>query len=62
MPRHGMGSGYETGREFGRELNRKRGLITKVLHLVREYRSSNRDRELGAGELNRQEMEAGELT
>jgi len=62
MPQHGMGSGYETGREFGRELNGKRGLVTKVLHLVREYCSPNRDRELGAGELNRQEMEAGELT
>ena len=62
MPRHGMGSGYETGQEFGRELKRKRGLVTKVLHLVCEYRSPNQDRELSAGELNGREMEAGELT
>ena len=50
MPRRGTGLGYETGREFGKELNGKRGLVTKVLHLVREYRSPNRDRELSAGE------------
>ena len=62
MPRRGTGSGYEMGQEFGRELNGKRGLVTKVLHLVCEYRSPNWDRELSAGELNRREMEAGELT
>ena len=62
MPRCGTGSGYETGWEFGRELNEKRGLVTKVLHLVREYRSPNRDRELSTGELNGREMEARELT
>jgi len=62
MPRRAMGLGYETGREFGRELNGKRGLVTKVLHLVRKYRSPNWDRELSAGELNGWEMEAGELT
>ena len=56
MLRHG------TGREFGRELNGKRGLVTKVLHLVREYCSPNWDQELRAGELNGWEMEAGELT
>jgi len=56
MLRHG------TGREFGRELNGKRGLVTKVLHLVREYCSPNWDQELRAGELNGREMEAGELT
>ena len=62
MPRRRTGSGYETGWEFGRELNEKRGLVTKVLHLVHEYCSPNWDRELSAGELNGQEMEAGELT
>ena len=35
---------------------------TKVLHLVRENRSPNRDRELSAGELNGREMEARRLT
>jgi len=62
MPRRGTGSGYETGWEFGRELKQKRGLVTKVLHLVHEYRSPNRDRELSAGELNGWEIEARELT
>ena len=50
------------GREFRRELNEKRGLSTKVLHLVREYCSPNRDRELSAGELNGREIEEGEVT
>ena len=62
MLRRGTGSGYETGREFGRELNGKRGLIAKVLHLAREYRSPNQDQELSAGELNGREMEARRLT
>jgi len=62
MLQRGTGSGYKMGREFRRELNGKRGLVTKVLHLVCKYRSPNRDRELSAGELNRREMEAGELT
>jgi len=44
MPRRATGLGYETGREFGKELNGKRGLVTKVLHLVCEYHSPNRDR------------------
>jgi len=62
MLQHGTGSGDRTGREFRRELNEKRGLSTKVLHLVREYRSPNRDRELSAGELNGREIEEGEVT
>jgi len=62
MPRRGTGSGYETGREFGRELKWNRGLTAKVLHLARENRSPNQDRELSAGELNGREMEARELT
>jgi len=62
MPWHGMGSGHETGREFGKRLNRKRGLTAKVLHLARENRSPNRDQELSAGELNRREIEARKLT
>jgi len=49
--RTGLGDG--TGQEFGRELNKKRGLVTKVLHLVREYHSPNQDRELSTGEENR---------
>jgi len=57
-----MGLGYETGQELGRELNEKRGLVTKVLHLVCKYHSPNRDRELSTGELNGREIEAGELT
>ena len=52
MPRRRMGLGYEKGREFGRGLNGKRGLIAKVLHLAREYRSPNQDQELSVGELN----------
>jgi len=35
---------------------------TKVLHLVCENRSPNRDRELSLGELNGREMEARRLT
>ena len=58
----GTGSGYEMGREFGRELKQKRGLTTKVLHLARENRSPNRDREISAGELMGREMEARRLT
>jgi len=57
-----MGSGYKMGWEFGKELNGKRGLVTKVLHLVREYHSPNRDRKLSARELNGWKMEAGELS
>ena len=56
MPRRG------TGQKFRRELNEKRGLSTKVLHLVRKYRSPNQDHELSVGELNGREIEAGELT
>ena len=41
--RVGLGDG--TRREFGRGLNKERGLGTKVLHLVREYRSPNWDQE-----------------
>jgi len=62
MPRRGTGSGYETGQELGKELNGKRGLVTKVLHLVREYHSPNQDRELSTGELNGREIEVRELT
>jgi len=62
MPRRGTGSGYEMGREFGRELKQKRGLTAKVLDLACENCSPNRDRELSAGELNGQEMEVRELT
>jgi len=58
----GVGQEQETEREFGRRLNGKRGLITKVLHLVCEYCSPNQDQELSAGELNGQKIEAGELT
>jgi len=57
-----MGSGYGTGREFGKELDEKRGPVAKVLHLAREYRSPNWDWELSAGELNGREMEARRLT
>jgi len=62
MPRRGTGSGYGTGREFGKELDEKRGPVAKVLHLAHEYHSPNRDRELSTGELNRREMEARRLT
>jgi len=62
MPWRRTGSGYETRRGFGRGLNGKRGLIAKVLHLARKYRSPNRDWELSAGELNRREIEARRLT
>jgi len=62
MPQRGTGLGCETGREFGKGLNGKRGLIAKVLHLARENHSPNRDRELSAGELNGREMEARRLT
>jgi len=62
MPQRRTGLGDRTGREFGRELNEKRGLSTKVLHLVHEYCSPNQDRELSAGGLNGQKIEAGELT
>jgi len=55
MPRRGTGSGCKTGQEFGRWINGKRGLTAKVLHLARENRSPNRDRELSAGELNGRE-------
>jgi len=58
MPQRGTGSGHKTGREFGRGLNGKKGLIAKVLHLARENRSPDWDWELSVGELNRQEMEA----
>jgi len=57
-----MESGDRTGRGFGKELNRKRGHIAKVLHLAREYCSPNWDQELSVGELNRQEIEVRELT
>jgi len=62
MPQRGTGSGDGTRREFRRGLNKERGLGTKVLHLVHEYRSPNRDWELNAGELNGREMEVEELT
>jgi len=61
MLRHGTGSGYETGREFGRELKWKRALTAKVLHLARKNRSPNWDWELSVGELNGREMEARRL-
>jgi len=62
MLRHRTGSGDGTRWVFRRGLNKERGLGTKVLHLVREYRSPNWDQELSAGELNGREMEARELT
>ena len=62
MPRCGTGLGDRTRQVFGRGLNKERGLSTKILHLVCKYHSPNRDRELSAGELNGQEMEARELT
>jgi len=62
MLQRGTGSGCEMGREFRKGLNRKRGLIAKVLHLAHENRSPNWDRELSVGELNGREMEARRLT
>jgi len=47
--------------EFRRELNGKRGLGTKVLHLVHKYRSPNWDQKLSAGGLNGWEIEAREV-
>jgi len=62
MPQHRVGLGDRTEWEFGRELNEEKGLSTKVLHLVHKYCSPNWDWELSMGELNRWEIEAGELT
>ena len=49
------GIGMRDGTGVRKQLNGKRGLTAKVLHLARENRSPNRDRELSVGELNGRE-------
>ena len=55
----GIGIRDGTGVQKGTKMEER--TCTKVLHLVRENRSPNWDRELSAVELNKWEMEARRL-